>query len=359
MPFLISQIDETAPSDFSPASSLGSEIRDLKEKVKGLLLTAFEDSMELRAGTIPTAAFQDGSIGASHLSDGAVRSNHIAAGSIDSAHLDDGAVTAEKLAASSVSTSTIADNAVTAAKLAAASVTTPKIQDGAVTVDKLADGAVSTPKVASIDGGKITAGTLPETAFRTDASFNTPRTLVLTSAASKYAKIGGDVSATYDAATETLKLTFSPTAASRTTVAVVAQIGTGGTTGNAFVDRPGLSRLSGENLVTVTGSQIKFLVTGHYLIFFQAAGYSCGAFKCVITDNASSPNVLINGTVGYAGPGQGGVSFGSGVIELDENDIIKLRHFAELTNSTNGQGIPLGGSSGTDHTAIITIVGLG
>jgi len=65
------------------------------------------------------------------------------AGSVDTAALQDGAVTAAKIAAAGLSTNTLANFAVTTAKLDNASITSEKIATDAVTANTIADNAVT------------------------------------------------------------------------------------------------------------------------------------------------------------------------------------------------------------------------
>jgi hypothetical protein len=88
------------------------------------------------------------SVGTSHLQDGAVTSDKIAAGAVITTKLADSNVTTAKIADSNVTTAKIADSNVTTAKIADSNVTTAKIADSNVTTAKIADSNVTTAKIA-------------------------------------------------------------------------------------------------------------------------------------------------------------------------------------------------------------------
>lgn len=359
MPFSISQIDTSSPSDLLPASQLCVEIRQLKTIIRGLLETAFADDMTLLPGSVQMTSIGDASIGSSQISDNSILARHLTTECVGSANIQDESIFSRHLAINAVKTEHIVDGAVNNNKIAPNTIEGSRIKQKTITSDNLADGCVGAAQVASIPGDKITANSVPETVFKTDSAYTTPRIPIITASVSKYAAIGGDLSATYEASTNTIKFVYQPSAANRGGVVVFRQDSTGETlSGFSAKLRDGLSFYKGNtNLGSIAGSTMKINVAGVYLVLLSACGYSCGRFRVALVD-AGDNSALVTGTAAYAGPGQQGISVGFGVIEVGESDDnqFKLAHYSELAQPSNGQGLLTGTN---DATAYVTFVQLG
>lgn len=355
MPTLVSQIDPAAPADASAANQLAAQLRAFKAQVKDLLLVIMDDNGALKSGVLASAAqLGDEIIGSTQLGQGVVDSQHIAPDALDPVHFSDSSVRQDAIADLQVNEDKLAAGAVTAIKLATDAVETVKIKDDAVTGDKIADTTITSAKLISVDGAKVLDGTVPVAKLTVSPSGIRLPVINTTTAGSKLATIGGVLSATLVG--DVLTFALGSGAVENGTIAVMAQTASGATSAAAYTDRTVTTRIRGEALVEPSGAHIKMLTSGVFLVVYTAMGYSCGSFKVNLTDD--SDNIKITGTASYAGPGQQTVSYGCDVLSVAAaGELYKLRHYAELAQPANGQGLLVGGG-GTDYTAMVTFIGM-
>ena len=109
---------------------------------------------------ITSAKIQDATIATADIANAAIVQAKIASAAVGTAQIADLAVTNAKIAAAAVDTAKIANLAVTTALIADGAITSAKIGAAAVQTAHIADLAVTNAKIASMDAGKITAGTL-------------------------------------------------------------------------------------------------------------------------------------------------------------------------------------------------------
>lgn len=110
------------------------------------------DSRVIAANSVMAEHIVAGTITGDKIAANTITANNIAANTITagSAIIADGAITTAKIANGSITTAKIADASITSAKIGTAQVDTANIKDGSIT----------SAKIASLDAGKITAGTL-------------------------------------------------------------------------------------------------------------------------------------------------------------------------------------------------------
>jgi hypothetical protein len=176
------------------------------------------------AGSIDTAALQDGAVTAAKISNLGVTSNALASFAVTTAKINNGAVTSEKLATGAVTTNALASFAVTSAKITNGAITSEKIATGAVTSNTIANDAVALGTkttgdyVDSITAGAgivVTGGTgegsTPSIAINDSIAANTSGTAAAASALSSAVtvQLTGDVtgSATFTSAGDTASIT--------------------------------------------------------------------------------------------------------------------------------------------------------
>jgi len=112
------------------------------------------DGAKLKADSVTAAAIAPDAITASELADDAVDTAAVKDAAITDAKLATG-IDGAKLKADSVGTAAIATDAITAVELAGDAVDTAAIQDGAIT----------DAKITSVNGAKLAAGTVPDSAL--------------------------------------------------------------------------------------------------------------------------------------------------------------------------------------------------
>lgn len=139
------------------------------------------DASKVTTGTLNSALIGDGTLGSGKLADGAVTAPKLSDYAVGTTKLADYAISNTKLGTDAIDTRTIAPNAITGTEIANDAVGTAQIATNAVTSSEIANQAVTNTEIApktiatsnigdyqvtglqtsSLDGSKVTAGTLP------------------------------------------------------------------------------------------------------------------------------------------------------------------------------------------------------
>lgn len=293
---------------------------------------------------IPASAIQ-GNIDGGKITAGTVSQAQLAIvdsdgdnGAVATVNVNNLAITSDKLAASAVIAGKIATGGVSAStQFAAGVVDAAALGTNAVTNDKVATG---------ISGSKLSDDTVaPKAISNADLAGGETGLLWIDGTAvtsNKAAKIGGSLTATYNAATNTIE--FAIAAASSANVAKF-ELTASGSSATTLTARTGWSKVAGPNYIAIDGtdpSKINITSTGTYLAFFSLVGYSCEAFQAqlVLTGVTGSPHY---GNTVFIPLGTQSESSGQAVFTFTSaTDYVQLYHIASRVQATNGLGYTAG-----------------
>lgn len=344
---LIDQYDGGAgpPQGTAPISELDDAIRQLQGFLVNFLRVAFDpDTNLIQAAGMSGSPYAVNSIPGDAIQgelDGVqVKSDSIGYGQLEKVASDGsgGAVREDTIGKYAVSEDKIKDGAVTGAKLADGAIDRTSVFGGAyVNAAAVAEGAISDIHIAGVNGSKVEAGTLPPTALSTGALTTGEKGIpyIIEGGTNVVAKIGGSVTAAYNAGSRTLEFSLGAIGAP----AALFTISTSGTaTQGAWTARTGLAYAAGStDVATVDADQIVFGAAGTYLVLFDLAGYSVESLVAGVRLNTT----VYPGNAVHLPLGVGGVSSGYAYLTIADPDTEKLDlvYYCSRTFATYGLGL--------------------
>lgn len=360
------------PDDNEAANKLDDSIRQLKNFVHTFLSQAHADDGTLKSGASTVTSITDASITYAKIQNvsatdkllgrstaGAGVVEEIACTAFGRSLLDDADAAAGRTTLglgamatkATVATADLDNDAVDATKLkddvstsANRAVTSNHIQDGAVTADRIAASAVTVAKL-NVSGS--------------DAA---PKIPVGASGGVKEAAIGGALTATFNASSNTLEFSLGGSgedaAFARLEEKKAEGTSAGGSTAGSNNTRGGWTEYDPSDFIGVTGNVVTFRKKGNYFIDAVVPGYSCGSHRAYLYKTNGTPATALEGVLGCSSPGNMSHSRLIGILTVAaDNDTFEIRQWVENTVANNGLG--LAASSGVQELySIVNILKL-
>lgn len=360
---LQAQYAANKPGGTEPASDLDDAIHQLQGFLVAFLAKAHTDVGDLSMGAVKATTFDPagtGTIPSSALA-GDIDGSKLSPVSVDDSRLDDGAAIERVIATGAVTETKLGTGAVTVDKIGAGAITTVKIGDDQITGAKIADGTITNDHVnaaANIAGSKLLVGSIPATAMAVPAPALTDDFGLLivdqtTAADNKVANIGGALSATYHAGTNTIL--FSLTAGGSSDTACgrfgVSTSGAVAATG-AWHPRQNWTRIQGLAefyVVASTGGGLtndKLVLTtpGVYIVLFSLSTYSTESTQCRLVVNGDTANPYNSNSI-FVPVGSCALCHGlTALATVNDNEYLQLEYFVSRTGGANDLGHSVTGS---------------